>query len=425
MTSDVAPRDLYVWVWLPGATQPVVAGKLTDDGPYTYFTYGRSYLANPHRVPLYLPELPLTEGPQGPPDGMRAAGCIRDAAPDAWGRRVILARAGFRGDAADPDHLSLTTYLRESGSDRVGALDFQDSPVDYVPRESPASLEQMQRLAEDFLEGDSTKALSEVLIHGTSIGGARPKVVIHDEGAPDGPAEMIAKLSTSTDIYPVIKAEAAAMRLAEDVGLSVARTRLTTSLGRDVLLVDRFDRPGTRGSIAGKRGQRRMLVSALTILGLDSLAGRYASYPDLADQIRKRFVDPDRTLHELFSRIVFNICVSNTDDHARNHAAFWDGSQLELTPAYDISPQMRSGDTAFQALAIGRDGQRASRFKHCIDACEVYHLSRSEAADIVERQVSTIHERWNDVTDEARLTAQERKLLMGRLILNKAAFFDD
>ena len=94
------------------------------------------------------------------------------------------------------------------------------------------------------------------------------------------------------------------------------------------------------------------MVSALTILGLDEMTGaRYGSYVHLADQIRARFRDPIPTLAEMFRRVVFNVCVSNSDDHARNHSAFWDGEWLTLTPAYDIAPGLRSGDTSAQAMA--------------------------------------------------------------------------
>jgi serine/threonine-protein kinase HipA len=117
---------------------------------------------------------------------------------------------------------------------------------------------------------------------------------------------------------------------------------------------------------------------------------------------------------------VFNICVSNTDDHARNHAAFWDGEQLTLTPAYDLCPQLRSGETASQAMAITRDGRRESRFATCLAAAETYHLTKSQAADIIDHQVAIIAEQWDAAADEARLTAADREHMWRRQILNPA-----
>src|SRR3546814_6656401 len=107
------------------------------------------------------------------------------------------------------------------------------------------------------------------------------------------------------------------MRLATLAGLSVSPVRLAKASGKDVLLVERFDR------MVDEFGwQRRAMVSALTMLGLDEMQARYASYQDLAETIRFRFRDPKATLHELFGRLTFNILVGNVDDHARNHAAF-------------------------------------------------------------------------------------------------------
>ena len=409
------PSDAFVWVWLPGAAEPVPAGRVVAEGDIITFHYARSYLSRPTAIPLYLPELPLRRGRQRPPAAMRVAGVIRDAGPDAWGQRVILARHLGRLDRSrDTAELGLLTYLLESNSDRIGALDFQSSPEVYVPRETSATLEEVQAAMEKFLAGERfSPDLDEALMRGTSIGGARPKVLLRVSG--DG-SQLIAKLSAQTDLYPVVRAEAVAMNLAARVGLNVARTTLTEALGRDVLLVERFDRTALP---EGREG-RRLVVSGLTLLELDEMEGRWAAYPELADLIRARFINPDATLRELFSRIVFNICVSNTDDHARNHAAFWDGEQLTLTPAYDLCPQLRSGETASQAMAITRDGRRESRFATCLAAAETYHLTKSQAADIIDHQVAIIAEQWDAAADEARLTAADREHMWRRQILNPA-----
>src|SRR6056297_3456678 len=114
--------EAYVWVWLPGATEPVVAGRVYRDGESLSFNYGRSYLERDDAIPLYLPELPLEAGAIPPDAGLSMAGCLRDGAPDAWGRRVILNRTfGIKGKDAD-----------------IGALDFQKSPTEYVPRAAQA-----------------------------------------------------------------------------------------------------------------------------------------------------------------------------------------------------------------------------------------------------------------------------------------------
>ena len=417
-TSDRvgAPATAFVWVWLPGAHEPVVAGRLDQIADSCVFTYGRSYLARDGAIALYLPELPLRQGRIAPAGGLAIAGCLRDAGPDAWGQRVILARRlGHLDATADTGTLSTLTYLLESGSDRIGGLDFQLSATDYVPRSADhPTLEQLQDAAERLAAGEElSPPLADALLRGTSIGGARPKVTLHDE---DG-RPVIAKLSTQTDPYPVVRFEAAAMALAARVGIDVASTRLVRSLGKDVLLVDRFDRPGG--------GRRRLMVSASTILGLDEPTGaRYASYLDLADQVRARFLEPSATLAELFRRVVFNICISNSDDHARNHAAFWDGAALELTPAYDLSPGLRSGDTASQAMALTRDGRRSSRLSLCREAAPDYLLTPADADSIIDEVVSGIAAHLDEVAELVQLTALERTQLQ-RLVLHRSIHFPE
>ena len=421
MAAD--PAGAYVWVWLPQASEPVVAGRLRTAGELITFTYGQSYLGRVGAQPLFLPELPLVRGPIRPEGGLSVASCIRDAGPDAWGQRVILARrVGHLNAEHDTGSLGLLSYLLESGSDRIGALDFQTSPTEYVPRTGHATLEELQTAAERLTAGEQlSPALAEALLRGTSIGGARPKALLHDDL---GGRQLIAKFEVASDAFPVVKAEAVAMDLAARVGLNVARTELIECRGKSVLLVERFDRAVT----AAGHVHRRMLVSALTLLGLDEMAGRYATYYGLADLIRQRFTEPKATLRELFIRIVFNICVSNTDDHARNHSAFYRfdprGIDLTLTPGYDICPQPRSGESAEQAMAIDRDGRRVSRLKLCVEAAHLYQLTAAEAREIIEAQVSTIEAVWSDAADSARLTTVERAQLWRRQILNPAIHYD-
>ncbi|HET7591229.1 MAG TPA: HipA domain-containing protein [Solirubrobacterales bacterium] len=409
MTSE-PPREAFVWVWLPGADEPVVAGRLDAAGDLVDFVYGRSYLARGEAIPLYDPELPLRSGRIAPLPGMSIAGCIADAGPDAWGQRVVMHRLlGRAGRDAEPADLGPLTYLLESGSDRTGALDFQASPETYLPREDGADLESLLRAADQVESGTPLPpALADALLAGSSIGGARPKAALRD-----GPRSLIAKFSAADDRYPVVKAEFLAMQLGRMVGLDVAATELTRVLDRDVLLVERFDRPGG--------GRRRAMVSALTLLELGETMGRYASYADLADVVAARFDDAIPALRELFARIVFNVLAGNTDDHARNHSAFWDGGGLTLTPAYDICPQLRSGGEATQAMAIGRDGFRYSQVAGCIVAAPVYRLTQAEAREIVEDQIETIESRWSEACELARLTEVERTYFWQRQFLNPYA----
>jgi serine/threonine-protein kinase HipA len=407
-------KEIFVWIWLPGETEPVVAGRLAVAGKTYLFNYGKSYLQRDNAIAIYDAELPLRQGLLPLLPGLSIPGCLRDAAPDAWGRRVILNKKfGNKAPGIDPAVLDELTYFIESGSDRIGALDFQLSPTAYEPRNaSCAPLEELIEATGRVEKGiPLSLELAQALQHGTSIGGARPKALIQSDSR-----KFIAKFSASSDLYSVVKAEYVAMRLAWLAGLNVAPVSLVSAAGKDVLLVERFDRTAT---ING--WQRKPLVSALTLLALDEMLARYASYETLAELVRARFTSAPGTALELFSRIVFNILVGNTDDHARNHAAFWDGQMLTLTPGYDICPQARHGQIATQGMLVKGD-DRSSKIATCLAAAPQFLLSEENAVEIIVNQVECIEKNWLSVCDEASLSEIDRSLLWGNQILNPYSF---
>lgn len=418
MISKESNEEAFVWIWLPDEADPVVAGKLEAHNGDILFNYGKSYLKrmndkNP-AISIYEPELPLTAGVLPLHDGLSIPGCIRDGAPDAWGRRVIINKKfGLKGQDTDTADLSELTYLLESGSDRIGALDFQRSPSQYVARSANnVSLEELLESAQRVERGiPLSTELDQALFHGSSIGGARPKALIEDQGI-----KYVAKFSSSSDLYNVVKAEYIAMKLAALAGLDVAPVKLTQAANKDVLLIERFDRKPV-----GNGWSRRSMVSALTIFGLDDMSARYASYEDLAEIIRYEFAKPKETLKELFSRLVFNILCGNTDDHARNHAAFWDGQELTLTPAYDICPQGRAGNVASQAMKISGNNN-LSQLNICLEAAHHFLLSPKNATGIFKHIEAMIRKYWDDVCEDAQLSEVDKKLLWGRQFLNPFSF---
>ncbi len=406
------PESGFVWIWLPDATEPIVAGRVDQQGETVVFRYGKSYLGNSEAIAIFEPELPLDDDEHVPRSG-RIHSCLADAGPDSWGQRAILYRR-FGDGTHDTTDLRPLTYLMSAGSGRIGALDFQESPSEYVSRDADsASLADLMAAAESVEDGSSPipPELEEALKRGTSIGGARPKALLDADGR-----KLIAKFGSLTDTFRMVQGEFVAMRLADMAGLDVASVEITEVQGKKVMLVERFDRLPD--------GRRRAMVSALTVLGLDEFSGRYASYADLASIIRARFTDSRETLRELFSRITFNILTSNTDDHARNQAAFWDGTMLTLTPAYDICPNPRSGQEAQQVMGIGADGWRYSQLAGCVARSDVYQLSKAEAQGIVDNQVDVIRTNWNNVCDEAGLTQVQRGDFWERQFLNPFAFMD-
>jgi serine/threonine-protein kinase HipA len=404
------PTTVYVWIWLPAATEPVVCGRLDDVDGRLWFTYAQSYRNRPDAVSVFTPELPLdVVGPQVSADGERLPLCIDDAMPDSWGRRLVNYRLG-----AGFAELSELTYLLASGSDRIGALDFQASSTEYVPRDGDApALTDLADAARRIEAGEPLDdRLADALLHGTSIGGARPKALLQL-----GERSVIAKFSSTTDTYPVVQGEFLAMTLAQRCGLSVAEVELVEVHRRAALLVERFDRPG--------EARRLRVVSALTVLGLNAFpSGRYASYSytAFADAIRRSFTDPDATLAELFGRIAFNILCGNTDDHGRNHAVLVHEDGLRLSPAYDVCPQLRSGGHANQAMAYSATGERVARLAPLVAAAATYHLDIDDAQGIVDRQVSAIRDGWEESCEAARLTAQQRSAFLGGQFLNPSVF---
>jgi serine/threonine-protein kinase HipA len=409
MISELQHADnAYVWIWLPRYDEPVVAGRIAKQGNLHYFSYGRSYLKRDNAIPLSPLELPLRNTTFNPKGLNTIHSCLRDAAPDAWGRRVIhYQHAGFTPDELD--------YLLLSASDRIGALDFQLSGTDYQSRQSQqAQLQDLLAAVEIVDKGQALPPeLDMALMHGTSVGGARPKALIND-----GQRGYIAKFSASTDYYDIVKAEYVVMQLAQKVGLKVANTRLESVMGKDVLLVERFDRT------QADQVHRRHLLSGLSLLGLNEMEARYASYQDLADLIRQRFANPGTTLRELFQRLVFNILTGNTDDHARNHAAFWDGTSLQLTPAYDLCPQMRSGREASQAMQIGGIQGNFSTLKNVLSVCQRFQLDEEEARQLISQQVTTVQQHWDATCRQAGMTGLEQERLWQRAIFNPFCFTD-
>ncbi len=413
MISD-RDQQAFVWIWLPDETEPVVAGRLADYNGSILFNYGKSYLErvqdNKPVIPIYEPELPLQAGALPLLEGLTMPGCIRDAAPDAWGRRVIInKKLGLKGTGTDTVGLNELTYLLESGSDRIGALDFQRSPTEYIPRVvNNVSMEELIESAGRVERGiPLTPELDQALLHGSSVGGARSKALVQDHGK-----KYVAKFSSGADLYNVVKTEFIAMRLALLAGLDVAPVKLTRAANKDVLLIERFDRVWQENDWS-----RKSVVSALTLFGLDDMMARYASYETLAEIIRQRFTNPRDTLKELFARLVFNILCGNTDDHARNHAAFWNGRTLDLTPAYDICPQGRTGNEASQAMLICGNNN-LSQLEICLEAAHNFLLSENDARATFDNLTGTIMQQWDTVCDEAELSEVDRRLLWRRQFLN-------
>jgi len=404
MTSEA-----FVWIYLPGHSDAVVCGRLFpgDDGTYA-FVYGRSYRDRDDAIPLAPDMMPLGARPFTSRRASALPGPIRDAGPDAWGRYVTEYRLG----GARLDELDL---LLSGDGNRIGALAFSSSASEYrMVQPPPVTLADMEAAAHGAQEGTTlSPVLIDALLHGTSIGGARPKAAIHLDGR-----HWIAKFGSTTDRYRLVRWEAATLTLARAAGIRVPDHRLEHVNARDVLLVERFDREHVDGGI-----HRRLMLSALTLLDLDETEAALASYPDFGEVLLRHARDATADRHELFRRMVFNILVGNEDDHARNHACFWDGTCLQLTPAYDLLPQRRAGIEGRQAMIVGElgPGGRESTLANALTSAARFGLDTDEAFAIAEAVLRVIRERWEQCFADAQVPRIEIDALRGTSVLSPLA----
>ena len=403
-------QDAYVWMWLSGATRPVVCGRVAGSGNVPEavhrFIYGRSYRELDGAIPLAPHVLPLRAGEQPSRRGLH--GVLRDAAPDAWGRRVLMYRLQMAVERAEAE-LTEIDYLL-AGTSGPGALHFQTTGDVYQPNPNGSvTIEQLLTAAEAVEQNAPLPPeLEQALLHGTSIGGTRPKASMEDEN--DHPT--IAKFSSTTDIHPMVRLEALGLGLARAAGIKTVAGKLITVMNKDVLLIKRFD-------CEAACAQRRHFFSTLTALELDEMEARYASYPDLADYLRRYAEAPVEQCHELFRRMLINIMIGNTDDHARNHALFWDGRFVRLTPAYDICVMPRIGLEASQAMEVGAQGKR-STLGNAFSVCGRFGLSETEATKITDEMETAIREHWQAGCAEAKISDQLANQLWERVVLSPA-----
>ncbi len=413
--------ECYVYIVLPGETAFVTAGRFAlresrEGAPVGEFIYGRSYRERPAAVELDPLELRLQPGTFETAGMGGFFGAIRDAMPDAWGRRVIERRSG--GEISEFDHL-----LR-APDDRAGALGFGLDTEPYFPANRfnrTRDLERLQQAADAIINDEPEAAGSAaeqaedlLLLGGTSMGGARPKVVVEDDDA-----LWIAKFARTDDSYNQPRTEHGLLKLASLCGLDAAVSRLTTVAGRDVLLVRRFDRERAEDGY-----HRHRMISAVTLLRTDDdpTARRDWSYLLLADEVRRVSTSPQQDLRELYRRMVFNAAISNLDDHPRNHAVLAREAGWRLSPAYDLTPFAVVAQERDLALVCGLSGRRANR-NNLISGHGRFMLTRDEATQAFDAIVETVRSNWRPALRRAGVSARECERL-GRAFVHEGLFYE-
>jgi serine/threonine-protein kinase HipA len=395
-------RQLFVFAHLDGDWAPCGRLELTEEGSEVQasnFAYGLRYLDRGNAIEVDPVSLSMSDRAAVrekllfPANALTVFGGIRDAAPDAWGRRVIEAKLKIPANS-----LPESQYLLHAGSDRVGALDIRQSLQDAA-RPSLASWNSLQYLmeaAERIEEGQPIPANLEVIFqNGTALGGARPKASVRNVEQ----VLWLAKFGSRNDAFNVPMVEYCALRLAAEAGLTVPSLRYLALGPRPVMLIRRFDRywaPADAPPAAplpdnlmdtepapGRVEKRMPFVSGLTLLGCDETESRTKSYGELAGAIR-RYCHPTVIRddnRQLFARMVYNILVSNDDDHLRNHGFVWDPRLRgwRLSPLYDVLPRPSVALERQLHLGVGPQGRDAT-LDNAFAARELFTLSPADAA---------------------------------------------
>ena len=399
MTSE---RECYVYIVPPGETEFVTAGRFVSAAtrtgePFGRFVYGKTYLARQDAVEIDPVELTLKTGTFETVRLGGFFGAIRDAMPDAWGRRVIERNAGL----AQVDEFD---YLLKGLDDRAGALGFggNQEPGAPEPKFSRTfDLGRLQRAADAIVNdepepaGSARTQAEDLMLLGTSLGGARPKAVVEDAGE-----LWIAKFSRQDDRWNHPRVEHAMLELARTCGVDVANSKLTSVGDRDVLLVRRFDRDLAESGCYRRHRQ----VSALTLLQSDESERSKWSYLLLADELRRFSAAPEKDLTELFRRMCFNALISNMDDHPRNHALLAKDETWRLSPAYDLTPSpVISKDNRDLAMACGRHGRAAKRI-NLLSGHGQFLLGQEEATALLEAMIEIVSGAWESAMKRAGVT---------------------
>jgi serine/threonine-protein kinase HipA len=393
MTFNLTPAECYVYLTLPGQTTPVTAGRFTlttnrQGVPIGRFIYGKHYLARPDAVPLDPVELKLSSKIYETVALKGVFGAIRDAGPDYWGRRVIERYLGT-------SQLSEMSYLLYSADDRAGALSFGLHQMPPAPRRifnQTIELEKLQRMAdamvndEDLPDDAINNQIEELLLIGTSMGGARPKAVVEDQEA-----LWIAKFNRPDDKWNNACVEHAMLMLARACGLTTAESRIIRVSGREVLLVKRFDREKMQDGYLRSR-----MISALTLLRAeDNYTGRDKwSYILLAEELRRCCAEPKKESIELFRRMCFNALISNIDDHPRNHAIIAKDRQWKLSPAYDLTVLLPISIERRELAMICGDSGRFANAANILSQSPRFMLEKDEAINIVKNMENQVRSTW-------------------------------
>jgi serine/threonine-protein kinase HipA len=396
-------REVVVHVELEGTVHPVgrMWARVRKGRESATFEYDREWLDNPARFPLE-PALQLGAGPQHTGADKAIFGAIGDSAPDRWGR-VLMRRAERRRAKAEGRGVrtlfEADFLLLVDDETRLGALRFKetsDGPflADHRANRVPplVDLPKLLNAAERVLtEDDTDEDLRLLLAPGASLGGARPKASVRDR---DGRL-AIAKFPSKQDELDTVRWEAVGLTLARAARIPVPDWRLEDIAGKPVLITRRFDRAGN---------QRIPFLSAMSMLG--ALDNEVRSYLEIADGLRQYGAAPTSDLVLLWKRIVFNVLISNSDDHLRNHGFLYAGSAgWRLSPAYDLNPVPVDIKPRVLSTAIDANDPTAS-LELAYSVAEMFALKPKEARALAS-EIAVAASRWRETAAGIGLEKQD------------------
>lgn len=393
-------RDLQVWI--DQGARTLLVGRLwlreKNERETATFRYDASWLRRARPFAL-SPSLPLGEGSFHSDEGTFDP--FRDSSPDRWGRKLMRHRERNRAREAKtkPRTLSEADFLLGvDDATRMGALRFRIADDEAFQSESASPVPPLIELrkllgATNRLErGRERKGdLELVLAPGGSLGGARPKATVL---ANDGRLS-VAKFPWTQDDWSVVRWEAVALDLANTAGIAVPTWKLVPVQANAVLLVDRFDRSPANFRIP--------FISAMT--ALQAKDHEEHSYIEIVDALRQIGGAPEEDARQLWRRMVFNVLISNTDDHLRNHALLRDEGGWRLSPAYDMNPCPREISGGRHVLALNED-DHSGELDIAMSVAEYFGLTRDEGATIAS-EVATATKRWRESAQERGIRRQE------------------
>lgn len=383
--------DFEVHVDLDGRTRPIGLARTNRvRGAETIlFEYGSAWLEDPDRFSLE-PALVLTRGTFAPPVGLATFGAMGDSAPDTWGRRLMQRSERRRAEreARAVRTLAESDYLLGVADEtRLGALRFRwvGGEVFQAPIHAgvPALIElgRLLEITERILRDEETDDdLRFIFAPGSSLGGARPKASIIDQYG----RLAIAKFPKETDDYSIEMWEAIALRLASQAGIATPDHTLIDVAGKAVMLSRRFDRDGAT---------RIPFLSAMAMMGARD--GERGSYPEIVDALAQYGAQGKTDAQALYRRVVFNVLISNVDDHLRNHGFLWRGKAgWSLSPVYDLNPVPT--DLKARVLATNIDLDEGTCSVDLLEAAsEFFALSLVQARTVI-KEVATVTATWRD-----------------------------